>query len=132
MDLKDFIEKIANVCDKIRVEFIREKGAASNMRTYNKLVRDKIPEIIEGNGEKPVTRILNDEEYLKELNTKLQEEVSEYFADGNVEELADIVEVVYGLLDAKGVSLEEFEKIRIGKVKKRGAFKERIYLESVE
>ena len=49
------------------------------MRTYNKLVRDKIPEIIEGNGEKPVTRILNDEEYLKELNTKLQEEVNEYF-----------------------------------------------------
>ena len=102
------------------------------MRTYNKLVRDKIPEIIEGNGETPVTRILNDEEYLKELNTKLQEEVNEYFADGNVEELADIVEVIYGLLDAKGVSLEEFEKIRNGKVEKRGAFKKKIFLEKVD
>ena len=103
------------------------------MRTYyNKLVRDKIPAIIEGNGETPVTRILNDEEYLNELNTKLQEEVNEYFTDGSVEELADIVEVIYGLLDAKGVSLEEFEKIRNGKLEKRGAFKERIYLDSVE
>ena len=102
------------------------------MRTYNKLVRDKIPSIIERNGETPITRILNDEEYLNELNTKLQEEVNEYFADGNVEELADIVEVIYGLLDAKGVFLEEFEKIRIGKVAKRGAFKDRIFLESVE
>lgn len=103
------------------------------MRTYyNKLVRDKIPAIIEGNGETPVTRILNDEEYLNELNTKLQEEVNEYFTDGSVEELADIVEVIYGLLDAKGVSLEEFEKIRNGKVEKRGAFKEKIFLESVE
>lgn len=102
------------------------------MKTYNKLVRDKIPSIIERNGETPITRILNDEEYLKELNTKLQEEVNEYFADGNVEELADIVEVIYGLLDAKGVSLEAFEKIRIGKVEKRGAFKKRIFLESVE
>ena len=102
------------------------------MRVYNKLVRDKIPAIIEGNGEKPVTRILDTEEYMNELNTKLQEEVNEYFADGNVEELADIVEVIYSLLDAKGVSLEEFEKIRVGKVEKRGAFKERIYLEKVD
>ena len=102
------------------------------MRTYNKLVRDKIPAIIKGNGEKPVTRILGTEEYLSELNTKLQEEVNEYFADGNVEELADIVEVIYGLLDAKGVSVEEFEKIRVGKVEKRGAFKDRIFLERVD
>ena len=102
------------------------------MRVYNKLVRDKIPEIIEGNGEKPITRILDNDEYLKELNTKLQEEVNEYFADGNVEELADIVEVIYGILDAKNVSIEEFEKIRTGKVEKRGAFKDRIYLEKVE
>ena len=102
------------------------------MRTYNKLVRDKIPSIIEENSEKPVTRILNDEEYFKELNTKLQEEVNEYFADGNVEELADVVEVIYGLLDVKGVSIEEFEKIRNGKVEKRGAFKKKIFLEKVD
>ena len=102
------------------------------MRTYNKLVRDKIPAIIEVNGEKPVTRILDTDEYMSELNTKLQEEVNEYFADGSIEELADVVEVIYGLLDAKGVSIEEFEKIRIGKVEKRGAFKDRIFLEKVD
>ena len=102
------------------------------MRAYNKLVRDKIPEIIEKNGENPVTRILADGEYIDELNKKLQEEMKEYLADGSVEELADIVEVIYGLLDAKQVSVEEFEKIRIEKVQKRGAFKEKIYLAKVD
>ena len=102
------------------------------MRAYNKLVRDNIPEIIEKNGENPVTRILSDGEYIDELNKKLQEEMKEYLADGSVEELADIVEVIYGLIDAKQVSVEEFEKIRIEKVQKRGAFKEKIYLEKVE
>ncbi len=99
------------------------------MRTYNKLVRDKIPEIITGKGEKPITKTLNDKEYLDELNKKLQEEVEEYLDDNNVEELADVVEVIYGILDSKNVSLDEFENIRKGKVEKRGAFSKRIFLE---
>ena len=102
------------------------------MQEYKKLVRDKIPQIIKSNGEKPVTRILDDEEYLKELNIKLREEVKEYLEDGNIEELADIVEVIYGILDAKKVTLEEFENIRRSKVEKRGAFKEKIFLDYVE
>ena len=102
------------------------------MQVYKKLVRDKIPQIIKSNGEEPVTRILDDEEYLKELNIKITEEVKEYLEDSNVEELADIVEVIYGILDAKKVTLEEFENIRKSKVEKRGAFKEKIFLDYVE
>lgn len=101
------------------------------MRVLNKLVRDKIPEIIEEKNEKPVIRKLDDESFAEELNKKLQEEVKEYLEDNNVEELADIVEVIYGILDSKNVSLEEFEAVRKSKVEKRGAFKERIFLEGV-
>ena len=101
--------------------------------SYNKLVRDKIPKIIENNeGRSCKTRILNDEEYLEELNKKIQEELNEYLESGEVEELADLEEVLRAILDTKGVSYEEFEEIRQEKVNKRGAFKERIYLEGME
>lgn len=102
------------------------------MRSYNKLVRDNIPNIISENGEKPITRVLTDEEYIRELNLKIEEEVKEYLLDFSVEELADIEEVIRAILDYKNVSYEEFENVRINKVNKRGAFKERIFLERVE
>ena len=102
------------------------------MKEYNKLVRDKIPEIMISKNCKPVTRILNDEEYIRELNKKLLEEVNEYLTDNDVLELADIMEVVLAILNHKGVDFEEFEKLRLDKVNKRGAFKERIFLERVE
>lgn len=101
------------------------------MKVYNKLVRDKIPEIITKNNKKAITKILIDEDYLTELNRKIQEEVKEYLEGNNVEELADIVEVVYGILKAKNISIEEFENIRKSKVQERGAFKEKIFLEKV-
>lgn len=101
------------------------------MKVYNKLVRDKIPEIINNDNRKAIVKILNDNDYLNELNKKLQEEVKEYFEDNNVEELADIVEVIYGILNAKSVSINEFENIRNGKVEKRGAFQKKIFLEKV-
>ena len=78
------------------------------------------------------TRILNDEEYIIELNKKIQEELTEYLESGEIEELADLEEVLRAILDSKGVSYEEFEKIRQDKVNKRGAFKDRIYLEGLE
>ena len=103
------------------------------MKTYNKLVRDKIPEIIKNNGAKAVnTRILNDKEYLDSLNTKLVEELNEYLSSGEIEELADLEEVLRAILDAKKVTYSEFEKIRQNKVNKRGAFKNKIFLESVD
>lgn len=103
------------------------------MKTYNKLVRDKIPEIIKNNGANAVnTKILNDEEYLKALNTKLVEELNEYLSSGEIEELADLEEVLRAILDAKSTSYSDFEEIRINKVNKRGAFKNKIFLESVD
>ena len=81
------------------------------MKIYNELVRDKIPEIIAGdNGQTCVTRIMEDDEYLKSLNTKIQEELKEYLESGEVGELADLEEVLRSILDIKGVSYEEFGK----------------------
>lgn len=100
---------------------------------YNKLVRDKIPEIIKQNeGKVSKTRILSDEEYLKQLNLKIKEEVNEYLESGEIEELADIEEVLRAILKYKNVSYKEFEDIRKSKVKKRGAFEKRIYLMGIE
>lgn len=102
------------------------------MKVYNKLVRDKIPDIIIADNCTPITRILNDDEYLSELNTKLKEELNEYLESGSVEELADMMEVILGILDSKGVSFNEFEDVRKQKVLKRGAFNKKIFLEKVE
>ena len=77
-------------------------------------------------------KVLDDEEYLSFLNTKLQEEMKEYLESGEVEELADLEEVLRAILDVKKVSYEDFEKIRLDKVSKRGAFKKKIFLESVD
>ena len=101
------------------------------MKVYNKLIRDRIPEIINESGKKAIVRNLGHQDYIKELNCKLQEEVKEYIEDNNVEELADIVEVIYAILNFKNVSVSEFERIRLEKVSKRGAFKKQIFLERV-
>ena len=102
------------------------------MKKFNKLVRDKIPQIIESNNEKCTTRILDNDEYLQELNTKLKEELNEYLESGDIEELADMEEVMRAILDAKNCSYDEFEDIRLSKLKKRGAFKDRIFLISTD
>lgn len=100
------------------------------MKVFNKLVRDKIPEIIRKNGEKPRVKILDDENYIKELNKKLKEEVNEFLAEESVEELADVLEVVYSLAEANNYGLEKLECVRKEKAEKRGAFKDRVFLES--
>ena len=102
------------------------------MKKYNKLVRDKIIDIIESDGRKAKYKILDNEGFKEELNKKLQEEVKEYLEENCVEELADIVEVVYGILESMNVSIGEFEKVRKDKQEKRGAFHKRIYLEESE
>ena len=101
-------------------------------KIYNKLVRDKIAQVIEQNGGKANTKILTEEEYLKELNKKLEEEVKEYLQSVEVEELADIEEVVLALVKLKGVSADKFEEIRLQKVEKRGAFENKLFLIDVE
>ena len=98
---------------------------------YNKLVRDKIPEIIESSGKNCVTEILSDEDYLRMVDAKLDEELAEYHKDQNIEELADLMEVIYAAAIARGHTLEELEAVRTEKAAKRGAFAKRILLKEV-
>ena len=98
------------------------------MTVYNKLVRDKIPRIIEESGQKPVIRILEQEEYRQLLHRKLDEEVSEFHNDQNAEELADILEVVYALAEDMGCSRQELMQVYDGKHAARGGFSERVFL----
>ena len=100
-------------------------------KVYNKLVRDRIPEIIEASGKTCIWETLSDEQYIEFLNKKLQEEVIEYLESGTVEELADIGEVMHAILDYKGIPLTEFQRIRNEKLQDRGGFKKRILLKEV-
>lgn len=102
------------------------------MQVYRKLVRDRIPEIIQADGKEPITRILNDKEYLQELIKKLQEECDEFKAEQNVDELADIQEVILALADALGISHAELAEVYGEKARQRGAFKKKIYLKAVK
>ena len=95
---------------------------------YNKLVRDKIPEIIENSGGKAEIRLLSEEEYLHYLEMKLDEEVGEYHRDKTAEELADILEVVYALASLHGCSKEELLAVYDEKHERRGGFERRLLL----
>ena len=99
---------------------------------YNKLVRDKIPEIIKNKGAVPITRIASDDEYWQKLKEKLQEEIDEFMKDSNAEELADILEVINAICDFKKIDKKELELLRKKKVKERGGFKEKIILDETK
>ena len=98
---------------------------------HNKLVRDKIPEIIENSGKCAVIRTLSRDEYLEMLDRKLTEELNEYLSDKSMEEIADLLEVIHAVVKARGSSMEEVEKIRLQKKEKRGGFEKKIFLECV-
>ena len=99
---------------------------------YNKLIRDLIPQIIKDYGKKPITRVVNDDaKYIAYLDSKLEEELAEYKTSGDIEELADIQEVVIALVQAKGISLDDFEALRLKKRDERGGFESRIILVEV-
>ncbi|MGF7186520.1 putative house-cleaning noncanonical NTP pyrophosphatase (MazG superfamily) [Desulfitispora alkaliphila] len=99
---------------------------------HNKLVRDKIPNIIINANKKPLTRIASDQEYKKLLQEKLIEEVNEFIDSDSVEELADILEVLKAISETKGLTWEEVEKIADDKRNERGGFKEKIILAEVQ
>lgn len=102
------------------------------MVEYNKLIRDKIPEIIKESGKTCEIETLSETEYEKHLNQKLGEELEEYLSSHEVEELADLEEVLRAILDFKGISYEEFDLIRKNKAEKRGAFKKKLLLKKVD
>ena len=99
--------------------------------THNKLVRDKIPDIIKSAGNQAVPRVLTDEEYLAELDRTLSEECAEYQMDKSLEEMADVLEVLYAIAAARGYSVEELERVRAEKSEKRGGLADKIFLEEV-
>ena len=103
-------------------------------RVYNKLVRDKIPEIIRDKGEDPIIRVLNDEEYKTSLEEKLFEEYKEVIEsseEARLEELADMIEVIISLAESQNSSLEKVIELADKKREKRGGFKDKIFLEKV-
>lgn len=97
-------------------------------KIYNKLVRDRIPEIIEKSGNECFIEILSDDEYLKMLDLKLDEELAEYHKDQNIEELADLLEVIYAAAKARGFTKAELEAVRAKKAESRGGFDKKILL----
>ena len=102
-----------------------------SVKIYNKLIRDKIPQIIKQSGKQAIFEEVSGKKYLELLNAKLSEELQEYLDSQSIDELADLVEVVYAILDDKNISLQEFEVIRKQKVQERGAFKDRLLLREV-
>lgn len=101
--------------------------------TYNKLVRDKIPENINSiKGKKCNYRILKNEEYLKALDKKIFEEANEFIEEHSIEELADLMEVIFAIMKVRNISIEEVEDARQLKNSQKGSFKDKIFLIDVE
>ena len=101
---------------------------------YNKLVRDNIPDKIKSNGENPIFYILDDEKYKEELEKKLYEEYQEVLESSGkdrIEELADMLEIMKALAKLENKTLDDVIEVANQKVKKRGAFDKKIYLEKV-
>ena len=99
---------------------------------YEKLVRDRIPEVVKEKGEIPVTHIATDEEYWKKLREKLKEEVAEFLSREDAEELADIIEVVNAICDFKKIDRLRLEDLRKEKLKSKGGFGGRIVLDEIK
>lgn len=102
------------------------------MPTYNKLIRNKIPQIIKANGKTPTTRILSQEEYITEICKKAEKELTEYLEattkEHKLEELSDLLELINALAGHEGTTLEEINNIRKKKAEERGGFSDRVFL----
>ncbi len=101
-------------------------------KQFNKLVRDRIPDIISLNGEIAITKVLTYEQFRICINEKLKEEVQEFLLSGSVEELVDIFQVILTILEQRGISFDEFEAMRQQKAIEKGEFKKRIFLSCVK
>ena len=97
----------------------------------SKVVRDRIPEIINQAGKKPVIEVVSNEMAIRGLEEKLYEELEEYMADHSLEEMADLLEVMHGILYLKGIPWDDLEAIRVKKREERGGFEQRILLKEI-
>ncbi len=96
---------------------------------YNKLVRDKIPEIIKKKGEECKIHIADGKEYLRKLKEKLLEGIKEFDENETIEEIADILEIIDAMCSFKRFNRKKIEMVKKKKTKERGGFKKRIILE---
>jgi predicted house-cleaning noncanonical NTP pyrophosphatase (MazG superfamily) len=101
-------------------------------KKYNKVIRDKIPEIIAESGKKYTLKQLDDASFLAEIEKKLIEEVNEYSESKDIEELADLLEVIYRISELRGVNSDELDEIRKEKAEKRGKFDDNLFLIDAE
>lgn len=101
------------------------------IRVYNKAIRDRIPEIIEKSGSESTVKILSDEDFLKELEKKLEEEIKEYKESKKIEEICDLIEIAYRIAELYGVSNDSLNKKREEKNIERGKFEENVFLVQV-
>ena len=96
---------------------------------YNKLVRDRIPEIIRKRGEVAVIHIASKKEYWKKLKEKLGEETNEFLKASSKDEIVDILEIIHAICDYKKIDMKKLESLRKKKAKERGGFKKKIILD---
>ena len=110
----------------------QERINAMKKRTvHNKLVRDRIPEIIEASGRTCITEVLPEDAYIQALDAKLSEELAEYQQSKSLEELADLLEVMGAVVKARGYTWDELTCVRKEKRAQRGAFEQRVFLKEV-
>ena len=120
-------------CQPVPFDFYYPKGASpvSKIPHYNKLVRDRIPDIIEGSGKHCTVEVLDEKAYLDALDAKLQEELNEYQESHSLEELADLLEVMGAVVKARGYTWDDLTRVRKAKRAKRGGFDRRLLLKDV-
>lgn len=121
--------------DRYYLQYLHSKEvkpvARNAVKTYNKLVRDRIPEIIEASGKICTVETLTDEEYIAMLDAKLTEELAEYQGSKSIEELADLLEVMGAVVKARGYSWDELTEVRKKKREARGGFEKKLLLKEV-
>ena len=125
------VDKKSTILLYIILYILFSKENINMVKIYNKLIRDRIPEIIEKSGAECKIEILPDERYLEMIDLKLDEELAEYHKDPSIEELADLLEVIRAATIARGYTLEELEAVRANKAENRGTFEKKILLLSV-
>lgn len=102
------------------------------MKTYDKAVRDGIPDIIRAEGKRCIVAQVSDEEFLDYMESKLFEELHEYTETKSAEELADLLEVIYRVAELRQIGRDELEMMRKKKSEQRGGFKDNLILVSAE
>ncbi len=98
---------------------------------YHKLVRDRIPEVIEASGKQALFHTADHDAMMEYLHEKLKEEAAEYLQSNSLEELADLLEVIHGITKCMGKAWEEVEAVRLAKRQERGGFENGIVLTEV-